>query len=56
MKSAAVNKPSHVVKGNVFDALGFSASEARAEDRQVSRSQLEYIDLRYKVLPCMSWF
>jgi predicted XRE-type DNA-binding protein len=24
------NKPSHVVKGNVFDALGFSASEASA--------------------------
>ena len=28
MKSAAANKPTHVVKGNVFDALGFSASEA----------------------------
>jgi predicted XRE-type DNA-binding protein len=30
MKSAAENKPTHVVKGNVFDALGFSASEASA--------------------------
>lgn len=30
MKSAAGNKPSHIVKGNVFDALGFSASEASA--------------------------
>lgn len=24
------NKPTHVVKGNIFDALGFSASEASA--------------------------
>jgi len=24
------NKPTHIVKGNVFDALGFSASEASA--------------------------
>jgi predicted XRE-type DNA-binding protein len=30
MKSAAGNKPTHVVKGNIFDALGFSASEASA--------------------------
>jgi predicted XRE-type DNA-binding protein len=30
MKSAARNKPTHIVKGNVFDALGFSASEASA--------------------------
>ncbi len=30
MKSVAANKPTHVVKGNVFDALGFSASEASA--------------------------
>ena len=30
MKSTAVNKPTHVVKGNVLDALGFSASEASA--------------------------
>jgi predicted XRE-type DNA-binding protein len=28
MKNAPENKPTHVVKGNVFDALGFSASEA----------------------------
>jgi predicted XRE-type DNA-binding protein len=30
MKNAALNKPTHIVKGNVFDALGFSASEASA--------------------------
>lgn len=30
MKKAAENRPTHIVKGNVFDALGFSASEASA--------------------------
>ncbi len=30
MKSATTNKPTHIVKGNIFDALGFSASEASA--------------------------
>lgn len=30
MKSAAENRPGHIVKGNIFDALGFSASEAGA--------------------------
>jgi len=30
MKSAAGNRPAHIVKGNIFDALGFSASEASA--------------------------
>jgi predicted XRE-type DNA-binding protein len=30
MKNAAANKPTHIVRGNVFDALGFSASEASA--------------------------
>jgi len=30
MKNAAENKPNHIVKGNIFDALGFSASEASA--------------------------
>jgi predicted XRE-type DNA-binding protein len=30
MKNAAPNRPTHIVKGNVFDALGFSASEASA--------------------------
>ena len=30
MKSAVGNKPTHIVKGNIFDALGFSASEASA--------------------------
>jgi predicted XRE-type DNA-binding protein len=30
MKSAVENKPTHIVKGNIFDALGFLASEASA--------------------------
>jgi predicted XRE-type DNA-binding protein len=30
MKSTAGNKPTHIVKGNIFDALGFSPSEASA--------------------------
>ena len=30
MKSATGNKPTHIVKGNIFEALGFSASEASA--------------------------
>jgi predicted XRE-type DNA-binding protein len=30
MKSATGNRPTHIVKGNIFDALGFSASEASA--------------------------
>jgi predicted XRE-type DNA-binding protein len=30
MKSAAKNRPAHIVKGNIFDALGLSASEASA--------------------------
>ncbi len=30
MKSAEKNKPTYIVKGNIFDALGFSASEASA--------------------------
>ena len=30
MKNTAGNKPTHIVKGNIFDALGFSASEASA--------------------------
>src|SRR5208283_4839133 len=30
MKSAAASKPTHIVKGNIFDALGFSRSEASA--------------------------
>jgi predicted XRE-type DNA-binding protein len=30
MKKPAENKPTHIVKGNIFDALGFSASEASA--------------------------
>jgi predicted XRE-type DNA-binding protein len=30
MKNAAENRPTHIVRGNVFDALGFSPSEASA--------------------------
>jgi len=30
MKNAVRNRPTHIVKGNIFDALGFSASEASA--------------------------
>src|SRR5471030_85600 len=30
MKSVTKNRPTHIVKGNIFDALGFSASEASA--------------------------
>lgn len=30
MKNAAENKPSHVITGNIFDALGFTPSEASA--------------------------
>jgi predicted XRE-type DNA-binding protein len=30
MKNAVENRPTHVVRGNVFDVLGFSASEASA--------------------------
>lgn len=30
MRSTTENKPTHVVKGNVFDALGFASSEASA--------------------------
>lgn len=30
MKNTAPNKPTHIVKGNIFDALGFSGSEASA--------------------------
>ncbi len=30
MKNVVENQPAHVVKGNIFDALGFSASEASA--------------------------
>jgi predicted XRE-type DNA-binding protein len=30
MKNAAGNRPTHIVRGNVFDALGFFPSEASA--------------------------
>lgn len=45
MKNAAVNKPTHIVKGNVFYALGFSASEASALKikAEILSAILEYI-------------
>ena len=30
MKNAAANKPRHIIKGDIFDSLGFSPSEASA--------------------------
>jgi predicted XRE-type DNA-binding protein len=30
VKSATATRPSHIVKGNIFDSLGFSPSEASA--------------------------
>jgi predicted XRE-type DNA-binding protein len=45
MKSAVRNKPTHIVKGNVFDALGFSASEASALKikAEILSAILEYV-------------
>lgn len=45
MKSVPQNKPAHVVKGNIFDALGFSASEASAlkVKAEIVSAILEYI-------------
>jgi predicted XRE-type DNA-binding protein len=45
MKSKITNKPTHVVKGNIFDALGFSPSEASAlkVKAEILSSILEYI-------------
>jgi predicted XRE-type DNA-binding protein len=45
MKSKTSNKPTHIVKGNIFDALGFSASEASAlkVKAEILSSILEYI-------------
>jgi predicted XRE-type DNA-binding protein len=39
------NKPAHIVKGNIFDALGFSASEASAlkVKAEILSAILEYI-------------
>lgn len=39
------NRPAHIVKGNIFDALGFSASEASAlkVKAELLSSILEYI-------------
>ncbi len=45
MKSAVENKPTHIVKGNIFDALGFSASEASALKikAEILSAILEYV-------------
>lgn len=45
MKNAAAKKPTHTVKGNIFDALGFSASEASAlkVKAEILSAILEYI-------------
>jgi len=45
MKSAATNNPTHIVKGNVFDALGFSASETSAlkVKAEILSAMLEHI-------------
>lgn len=45
MKSVVENRPTHVVKGNVFDALGFSASEASAlkVKAEILSAILEYV-------------
>lgn len=45
MKSPTPNRPAHVVKGNIFDALGFSGSEASAlkVKAEILSSVLEYI-------------
>ena len=48
MKNASKNNPAHVVKGNIFDALGFSASEASAlkVKAEILSAILEYIRAR----------
>ena len=45
MKNAVENKPTHIVKGNIFDALGFSASEASALKikAEILSAILEYV-------------
>jgi predicted XRE-type DNA-binding protein len=67
MKNAAGNRPSHVVKGNIFDALGFSASEASAlkikaeilsaileHVRAKSYTQAQLVDLLDEYQPAVS--
>lgn len=45
MKTTMRNKPAHIVKGDIFDALGFSASEASAlkVKAEILSSILEHI-------------
>jgi predicted XRE-type DNA-binding protein len=67
MKSTAGNKPTHIVKGHIFDALGFSASEASAlkikaeilsailEHVRVKRySQVQLVDILDEYQPSVS--
>ncbi|HET7348844.1 MAG TPA: XRE family transcriptional regulator [Acidobacteriaceae bacterium] len=45
MRSTAENKPTHIVRGNVLDALGFAASEASAlkVKAEILSAILEYV-------------
>jgi predicted XRE-type DNA-binding protein len=67
MKSAKKNRPTHIVKGNIFDALGFSASEASAlkikaeilsavleHVRAMSYTQVQLIDILDEDQPSVS--
>ncbi len=67
MKNAAPSKPTHVIKGNIFDALGFSASEASAlkikaeilsaileHVRAKSYTQAQLVDLLDEYQPAVS--
>jgi hypothetical protein len=44
-KSVAGNKPAHVVKGNIFDALGFSASEASASVSNLLKGRISQVSI-----------
>lgn len=48
MKTATINKPTHIVRGNIFDALGFSASEASALKikAEILSAILEYVRVK----------
>jgi predicted XRE-type DNA-binding protein len=67
MKSAVENRPAHIVKGNIFDALGFSASEASALKikaeilsaiieyvRAEGYTQAQLVDILDEYQPCVS--
>lgn len=48
MRSTAENRPTHIVRGNVLDALGFAASEASAlkVKAEILSAILEYVRAR----------